>query len=344
MDINEPIKTGYATYLDYNSKRLSSTGAERKVIASKEASTSAGPAKEMAYHVIPFLYNYGTDTNKQVNDFLIELSEVESPFGIQPKVNAGGREEFRITVKYDLTNPENVKTVKVLDGLYMDLANILFQFKGDVGMPKFKASSPDDVEGAGLWPIVFRPMDKSTGEVLQGRAPLSFFKLFSRGRAPCVEQTLFKAPNGDTIPWSLLKGVELKFVPLIHVKRFFIGSVKLIQIDLISAFVTDIKSRGSESKQMPSILRMTSERPELVDKVSSQLAKLTADRQEQLCGASHTFESEKNDDEISDDNIPTFSGITPIKTIGSLPNIQGLSMSDFVSNAPSRETPQLSFS
>jgi hypothetical protein len=184
-------------------------------------------------------------------------------------------------------------------------AYILSQMKGAVKLYNFNAQM---AEATGLKNPIYRARDEVTGEVIQGRAPSMFLKLFSRGKAPMVEQTLFTGLDGKPIPWALMAGVEMKFIPLIHVKRIYVGGGKAsIQMEVVSAIVTSIRARNTTTRQLGTIQRLQQARPELADTVAAQLAKLTTDRQDQMLGGAPPPPEQQDTDQTQ----PTFAGIAP---------------------------------
>jgi hypothetical protein len=102
----------------------------------------------------------------------------------------------------------------------------------------------------------------------------------------------------------------MKFIPLIQFKRIYVGGGKAsIQMQITSAIVTEIRSRGSTTLQTSTLQRLHEARPNLTDTVSAQLAKLSLDRQDQLLGAGQSGSSASEGEASA--NQPTFAGIAP---------------------------------
>jgi hypothetical protein len=271
---------------------------------------------------------------------------METSLGIQSKQGQSGKMEHSIMCKFDTNNPEHNKTIDVMDQLHLGCAYILGTTKVQVNLRHF---NPDQAEATGLKRPLYRPYDKVTGEPIQGRAPSMFLKLFSRGKAPYAEQTLFTDIKGKPIPWTLLQNVNMKFIPLIHVKRIYIGGGKAsIQMEVVSAIVTSVSARGSTSRQTETLEKLQNECPHLADTVEAQVAKLTIDRQDQLLGSGDLPSSENSN---NGETEPTFAGITPQRPAnpangngqyaspGIIPGITPLgtqSMSEFTAGAPPR--------
>ena len=298
-----PAQT-YSTYTDYTNTRLTCTPSEQKTIPGTGPQATP-PSAPSYYYQIPLMYNFGTGDNRILNDFLFEGCEMETAFGIQSKPGQSGRVEHSIMCRFDSANPEHNGFIESVGQIHGGCAFILHQMKGAVKLYNF---NKDMAEATGLKNPVYRARDEVTGDVIPGRAPSMFLKLFSRGKPPMVEQTLFTEPNGKIIPWALLQGVEMKFVPLIHVKRIYVGGGKAsIQMEVVSAVVTSIRARNTASRQTNTMQRLTQARPELTDTVAAQLAKLTTDRQDQMFAAVAPQAPTGEQQDVQ----PTFAGIAP---------------------------------
>ena len=352
---NNQLNQSYATYTDFTVTRLSCTPSEQKTIPGTGPQATP-PSPPQYYYQIPLMYNFGTAENRILNEFMFEACEMDTQFGIQSKPGQSGRVEHSVMCRFDSNNPEHNRFIESIGQIHGGCAYILSQMKGAVKLYNFNAQM---AEATGLKNPIYRARDEVTGEVIQGRAPSMFLKLFSRGKAPMLEQTLFTGLDGKPIPWSLMQGVEMKFIPLIHVKRLYVGGGKAsIQMEVVSAVVTSIRARNTTSRQLGTIQRLQQARPELAETVSAQLAKLTMDRQDQMLGGAVAPEQHTGD------NQPTFAGIAPTGQrqmalanqggqqmaqitanqpamgMATLPNIPALAtqptMQDFTANAPVR--------
>jgi len=341
----------YVTYKDYTNTRLSCTPSEQKTIpgTGPQANPQSPP---QYYYQIPLLYNFGTLENRVLNDFLFEGCEMETPYGIQSKPGPSGRMEHSIMCRFDANNSDHNQFINAMTQLHGGCAFILQQMKGAVKLYNFNAQM---AEATGLKSAIYRPRDEITGEIIQGRAPSMFLKLFSRGKPPMAEETLFTGLDEKPITWTLLRGVEMKFIPLIHFKRMYVGGGKAsIQMEVVSAVVTSIRARNTTTRQVTTIHNLRQTRPELADTVAAQLAKLTIDRQDQMLG---TTSQPSTTDQSGTETQPTFAGITPTgnrqmtntsppqmhqnTTPGVLPTIPSLggtqpSMQDLTATAPVR--------
>lgn len=338
----------YTTFSDYTNARLSCTPSEQKTIPNTGPQANP-PTAPQYYFQVPLMYDFGSPDKKMMRDFLLEGCEMETKFGIQSKQGPSGRMESSIMCSYDTNNPDHHKWIETMNLIHSGCAYILQAMKGVVKLYNFDAKM---AEATGMKHPVYRPRDELTGDIIQGRAPSMFLKLFSRGKPPMVEETLFTDIHGKPIPWSLLRMVEMKFIPLIHIKRIYIGGGKCsIQMEVSSAIVTAVRARGSTTLQLTTIHRLQQTRPELADTVAAQLAKLTTDRQDQLMDG----QISQSNQQATTENQPTFAGLVPtgtrqmtainngqsMPTPGTLPAIPALggmqpSMQDFTATAPGR--------
>jgi hypothetical protein len=320
----------YCTYLDYTVTRLSCTPYEQKTIPGT-GPTAVPPQAPQFYYVVPLMYNLGSTDAPVLSEFHFEACELETSFGIQGKPGPNGRLEYSLMVKFDLNNNDNVRFLECINDIHSGCGYILGKIKGGVKLFNF---NPDMAEATGLKNPIYRPRDEMTGDIIQGRAPSMFLKLFSRGKAPMVEQTLFTGLDGKPIPWKLLEGVEMRFIPLLHIKRMYVGGGKAsIQMEVLSAIVTSVKARNTTPKQLATIHRLQAARPELQDTVAAQLARLSAERQEALL-ASQGLSNDAADEEQP--NAPTFSSINTGQKPAPSANISG-----FVGGAPMRHIPDI---
>lgn len=292
--INQFTKT-HINFDEFEPERLTSTPPERKQVPKV--------LPEQFYQQLTLMYNRGSPESKILDEFKIEGCIMESSFGIRSEPGQNGKIDNSVACRLKSTNPDHVKFVNTFDSIYHRCANVLGSVKAQVKMFKF---NPEDPEAGGFNGPIYRQKDKATGEPIDGRDPSIYLKLFSRGSGQYAEQTLFTNLRGEPVPWSLLKNVEMKFIPLIHVKRIFIGAKISLQMEVISAIVLEARARNSASLQTDTLLRLQQQNPDLVDSVSAQLAKLATDRQDQLLGTPSTPCPPENGA-----SQPTYLGIMP---------------------------------
>ena len=349
----------YVVYNEYTNGKLSCSPPEKKTVPGTGPSAKP-PSPEQNYFNIPLLYNFASDGSKSYGELQLEGCEMTTALGLRSQANAQtGRVEHSMMTRFDMNNPEQARFLQVIDEIHAGSAYIVQQYKVAVKMPRFNAEMAQDT---GFKHPVYRPLDEVTGQPSEGRQPSMFFKLFQRGKAPFCEQTMFTDVQGKVIPWTLLQNVEMRFIPLLHFKRVYVGGGKIsLQIEMLSAIVTSIKGRGTTTNQMSTISRLQQARPELVDSVAAQLAKLTSDRQDQLLAGSVTSTTNPQEAVEQQQAQPTFSGIVPnrsgpntpgapstaqlpppgaLPNIGAIPAIGGAmpSIGDFTGQAPTRPT------
>lgn len=309
----EPVRKTYVTYEECtNMDRMSNTANEQKTIPGT-GPTAKPPSAPQFYNVIPFTYDYGVDGRKAVDEFHLEGPMLVSATGIISKPGPSGKPDHSIMVHLHINEDEKQKLFyDTLLSVYRKAVQILFSLRAPVKMYDFNPNAP---ESSGFKNPLYLPRDTTTGNFLEGRDPSLFFKLFKHGYGVGVEQTLFTDLEGKPIPWKLLESVTMKFIPLIHIKRIYIGAGKAsLQMVMLSAVVTSIHEKGSVSAQIDTMRRLREENPHLVEEVSSQVAKISMNRQDAL-------NPPKKDEEKSDKAMTeiggqggqgsTYSGIQP---------------------------------
>lgn len=341
------------SYDEFTINKLNCSPPEQKQIPAPPVKDGEKAPPAQHYHQIPLLYDMSNTEVKSLNDLLLEGPELTTRYGIKSEIGLSGKMEHKIMAVFNIADQAHVTFLEKLDIIHSGCAYILGQVKGAVKLPHF---NPQMAEATGLKKLVCIQRDDASGEPIPGRAPAIFLKLFSRGKPPMVEQTLFTDLAGKAIPWTLLVGVEMTFIPLFHFKKIYIGGGKpSIQWEIVSAIVTNIKGRNTSTRQTDTLNRLRTARPELADAVSAQLAKLTTDRQEQMLGNNIYTPSPSPQDESSESpDQPTFAGITPtgnraqaapvygasVPAMGALPTIPSLggqpTMGDFTAQAPVR--------
>lgn len=237
------------------------------------------------YYEIPFKYRYGD----RIDDFLMEWPEVHSMGGLTEKIGLSGRPEFSIMVPL----PNKGQTQVVLEKLnliHKAACKFVYQKKGIVKMFDFDAEKP----GASFKNPIYYFRDKTTGEYIAGRDPAMFVKCFKRGFGAMEESTLFHRPvkvmkdgkqiiSYEPIPWALVKNTEMRFIPLMHIRRISIVSGKAsIQMEMVSAIVTYVAGRGTTSRQTDTLEQLVNTDASLISSLEEQIAKLTMARQSLL--------------------------------------------------------------
>ncbi len=335
MSASNDQPTNYVTYDNFDIANLVfPQKAEKKTIPGT-GPTAMPPTPEQYYHQIVLKYKYPNGTE---GDLFIEGPEVKSSFGLQEKASMTGKNgvECTIPIRLDLNDPEHLRFIEVCKKVHAGCSQLLEKFKLQVGLKFFKASDP---EATGLpFKMLYFPTNKETLEIIEGQPPSMYFKLFDRGN----RKTLFNQPNEEPVSWDQLKGVEIKFYPLLHIKRIYVSSKASIQTELSSGIITHIEQTTANTKQVHTIARLTTLNPDLKDRVAAQFAKVNALRSANNTQPVAQANTAETTTEASDDS-PTFSGIganvtssTPANGLNlpSFPNLP--TMPDFTAGAPSR--------
>ena len=224
------------------------------------------------YYLIPLGYNMGTKERPNAVEFQMECCEMVSSRGIQDgEPPGGGRKTHSIMCRFDNSNIEHMKFVEVMEDLHKISANIFYENRFTHKKPLRNIGDAFSI----LKRPIYRQIDLETGEPFAGRAPFMSIKLLH-------DQALFTGLDGAPIPWTLLRNVDIKFIPLIRISRLYFGAQCVIQIDMISAVVTSVIARNTTTQQISTINRLLNARPDLQNTVAAQIAKLVSDRQEQL--------------------------------------------------------------
>lgn len=312
----------YPTYKTFNSKNITNSAPVKRT-----PKLGADGKQAPDYHTIPLSYNIGSEEVPLFENFELEGCELSSPVGITSKANPNDptKMEDSILAKFDTTNEDHAKFLEVLDQVYDKCATIINGVKFVVKKKDFDVNSP---RGVFKHPI-YIPMDETTGEVLVGRLPSMFLRIFSRGSGAFKDETLFVDGYNKPIDKKLLYGVELKFIPLFHFKWIHVGTGINLQVELKSAAVTYVKKRNTESTQFATINSLASIRPSYASDLANQLAKLTCDHQE----IPPPLNTEPNVKEVKN----TMDGIEETDTLPP-------KLTEAVNNAPKRDKFKVPFS
>jgi len=261
--------TPIVNHKEFDPLRLVSVGTERKTFQTPNGTPGS-------YNIVNLAYNYGNSEKPMLCDFYLELCPLKSATGIFEKkptnqdgtVKLDGKSEYSIMSPLNIQGDlEHVACYETLQKLHRRCCEILEEKRTAVGLPRFTADRADNFTEC--W--TFRK-DKTTGAIT-GTTPDMYLKIFKRGEGPYAEQTQFFGANNEKIGWTMMKGVQIEYIPLMHVKRIYIGSKQSVQMDLAQAIVTDIRARGSENMQGKTLATIESS---IADRVAAQLNDLTA--------------------------------------------------------------------
>jgi len=287
------LTSTYCTYKTFNPANLTNLKPE-------QSKNSKVPC-----FFINLLYNLGSSECPDFDEFQMELCEFTSSVGITQKESVQDDGKTRIDesilVKFDTYDSEHLECMETLDNLHTKLAQIIGEVKGPI--KKFDYKTTDPVT-SGFKKLVYYSRDETTGEIISGRAPSMFLKLFSWGTGDTATTTIFVDMDNKPIDKKLLSGVELKFIPLLQIRRVRSAASFSVNMEIKSAIVTSVKARNTESSQFATIQALKNNRPELKNQVASQVAKLTANRQNRLLPPT---------DNVEDSTVEssTLSGLAP---------------------------------
>jgi hypothetical protein len=257
------------SYRDFDPANLVKTPPQQKQSQPKvDPNNPNAPPQPITYFEIPLSYRY-TIKDKDggeksvIADLYIEGPELFTPGGINSK-DMNGKAVHSIFTQFDLQDPEilafvgtEVERPGTMERLYRVVIDRLDEAKGAVGLGRMQHKMM--IEGVTTYPIHW-PRDATTSQVIVGKNPSKYFSLFSYGQGYSQKRTLFCAPVTDTegkptiLDWEMLRGVEMKYRPLFHFKKIYIGGGKAsIQFDVTSAVVTHIVKANTESNQTDTI-------------------------------------------------------------------------------------------
>lgn len=199
------------------------------------------PSYPQYYYLIPLMYRYMINNNTIVRDFLFEACELETNTGI--RFYNDERPKYKILCKLDEHDPDQAVFTDVMTQIYNACSNIISSAKSVVKMSAFDKTKPEET---GFSNPINYPRDLYTDEIRKDEQPSIYFKLINKGSI----QTVFTDIDGKQIPWDLLKNVEMKFIPLIHVKNIYIGNTRAwLQMEIKSAIVTSVRQIQSTRSQ-----------------------------------------------------------------------------------------------
>ena len=309
------------SYDVFDMKNMRASSPDQKTAKGK---SDKGDEIDIKYYIIMLTYNYGIPGQPRISDFYLEGCELESNGGIIDNT-AKGR-GFSIMTRLSPSNPEHVKFENCINHIYGGCCYIIGQNKGTLGMRSFDPAHP----GETFKNPIYIPYDKITCDPIPGRDHTMFLKLFRRGFGVMEEKTLFTDLNGKPIDWTLLMAVKMKFIPLLYIKRIYSGNKPSLQIELQSALVTSVQARNTQSMQMETARRIMQSRPEAVDRLQAQIAKLTTDRGAQLS-------SVKESPSPVADGAPTYAGLI---ANGAPSEAEQSAEDDFLNRAPTHQIPK----
>lgn len=263
--------TAYVSYTAFDYQKVKGMTPQTKTIPNQ-------PNPNQVYFEIPIQYNYGTEENPHISDLFIEWPEVTSYGGIlemQEQSGKDGRTRVSYAIKCMLNtnqNPEIASLIQLLKELHHTCSHIIAHYKAPLKMYEFNPQQPGSVFTN---PIRY-PRDQTTGELIEGRSPFIYLKLFKRGFGVSEEKTLFTDLEANPIDWNLLKGVEIKFIPLVHVEKIYVGGGRAsLQLKITSAVVTWVAAKNTVTRQIETINNYKMNNPQAQNALSEQIVRLS---------------------------------------------------------------------
>jgi hypothetical protein len=262
-------EANYVSYKDCQYTSISPSAPQSKNIPNQPGNK---------YSDISLQYNYGTQEQPKISDFMMEWPEVYSNGGIIKKDEPTPDGKVKTSYSVQVTLPQSGETgvlIKRVNEVHAACAYIVGQYKGPLKMFDFDQNRP----GALFKNPVYLPRDEQ-GNLREGKNPSIYLKLFKRGYGATEERTLFTDLEGKPIRWELLQGVEMKFIPLVHFEKIYIGGGKAsLQMKVVSAVVTYVAARNTVTRQTDTIKNIVTTNPKAAETLAEQIAKLTMERQ-----------------------------------------------------------------
>lgn len=238
------------------------------------------PNSTNKYKSIALTYNNGTKEAPQIDDLLIEGPELRCIGGIRETEQQGGKKEYSVQTHLDQSDTKQKEFTAVVTSVFALCCRIIDATKSQHQMFDFDVAAPS--RGKMFTNPVYYPIDKQTGQIIQGKPPVFFIKLFKRMVSGFPIQSLFTDVAGKKIEWPLLYAVEMKFIPQLHIESIYIGGGKIrLQIKLKSAVVTDVKPLNTESTQTDTIASLSVNK-DIAATLAAQIAKLKVERKDML--------------------------------------------------------------
>jgi hypothetical protein len=233
------------------------------------------------YNDIALQYNYGTKEQPRVSEFFMEWPEVYSNGGIIKKDEAAPGGKSKTSYSVNVALPQQGETAVLIQRIcevHAACAYIINSYKGALKLYNFDEKNPEAL----FKHPVYWPRDEQ-GKPREGKNPSIYLKLFKRGFGASEEKSLFTDLEGKPLKWELLQGVEMKFVPLVHFEKIYIGGGKCsLQMKVVSAVVTYIAARNTVTRQTETIKNIVTTNPKAAETLAEQIAKLTMERQNVL--------------------------------------------------------------
>ena len=253
------------------------------------------------YWLQNIFYNFGDAKSPNIGAACIELCEVEAELGVAtsdpnkvkkdkkgavqpaPVVDPSNpkKPSTYMYITYNNNNPSQMACARALNEFYMGVAAGFTPVKAQAVKPHFDEKNP----AASMFKsMVIEPLD-DLGKPIPGRASHMYLKPMERIVGNVVIGTTFSQPyiNPLTgkpglkpIPIDYLKGVTVKFIPVVEFSQLYIGAGTMsIRHILKSAIVTGIRAISNIDMQLKSAEELVMNDPEIIARMEKQMAEMS---------------------------------------------------------------------
>jgi hypothetical protein len=259
------------SYDQFDPNKLFCQSPTTKTWESKDTGTD-GKAKKGSYSEMYFLYDYGNNGVRVIDEFCMEFPITESD-GIAERDSKASFKNYSTRFFFDLTKPDVLAFLAVMnEKVYPRIVQLTFQHKGVLKLHQLQLENMRFNEAI-IRPLVYYPRDDATGEIINGKNPSNFYDLYNGSR----KKTLYTLPNGEIISWDLLKNANVTGKPLIHFSHLYIGTdgKTFMKAKVSSFIVTKVEPNNTANKQIRTAEVIQSQNPGLVDTLKQQIASLS---------------------------------------------------------------------
>jgi len=183
-------------------------------------------------------------------EFLFELSGKITCY-LDQKTAEDGTLSYQL--KMDLSNPIDQKG---FSEIYKGLSAVVHKYKGAFGQPMFNPANPHGV----LKNPMFSPMDKNTGELIQGAKPIVWAKIDAKSNftkvVPKRDRNGNLTRDYDLLPvdYKNLAGKQVKASVILHLSDIYKGSTISPQVKIRSCAILEVTNSGYVDHRQSSVL------------------------------------------------------------------------------------------
>lgn len=263
------MSNNFITVDTLDASKIIGTAPETKEAKSIDAN---GETKKNPYQEIPLKYEYDDGEASVVDEFLVEFPEVVIPWGVGKIKNS---DTFSISPEFNENTNDGKKCIDAHLSAYSAISKIVLGHAAKLGLRDIVAERDLNVQSILLRGAfkngVYRPVDKTTGELIPNRPASITFKL--------IKSSKFVDVDENEIPWQCLEGKRVTLIPLVKYEKVYVGGGKCsLQMKLRSAIVTNIEARGMKFRQTSTISRLRAANPHLGSQVREQVEAIRAER------------------------------------------------------------------